>query len=87
MKTIKLNQVKIYDNGGNTADRFTAIFPMFPKERDGSFYALGFDERPFHPQGFGQHTSAMPGRHLGKRILFADLNEDGQTLITREFQA
>jgi hypothetical protein len=35
--------------------------------------AIGMSENPTHPQGFGQHTSAMDGSHLGKRIAFRDL--------------
>jgi len=78
--------IRIYDNGGKTADRFTAVFMDQPEKGFNTFAALGFDERPFHPQGFGQHTSAMPGRHLGRRIKFQDLKKDGQRLIQREMQ-
>lgn len=68
--------MKIYDNGGKTFDRYTAVFedrPYTRNMRDPRVEALAFSENPFHPQGFGQHTSAMPGRHLGKRIELKDL--------------
>lgn len=35
-----------FDNGGETIDRYTIVFP------DGDLY--GCNDRPFHPQGFGQ---------------------------------
>lgn len=43
--------------------------------------AIGASERPFSPQGFGQHTEAMSGPHLGKRIPFESLPVDVQTFI------
>lgn len=60
--------IRVYDNGGKTADRYTALDVTRPERHGNCFVAIGFDETPFHPQGIGQHTSAMPGRHLGLRI-------------------
>ena len=65
--------IAIYDNGGKTFDRFTVYF----KGGNGRMFAcLGMSENPFHPQGFGQHSTGMLGRHNGKRISFADLPAD-----------
>jgi len=75
-----MNNVRIYDNGGKTFDRFTAVYMAHP-ENNGLFAARGMSENPFHPQGFGQFCSAMPGRHLGKRIAFEALPVDCQRLI------
>lgn len=62
--------VKVYDNGGETVDRYTIFTP------DGFVY--GASQDPFHPQGFGQfvgetekvnpRSHIKPGSHLGKRI-------------------
>ena len=65
--TSKQETVRIYDNSGKTFDRYTAVF-MDQPERDGCFAALAMSVDPFHPQGIGQHTEAMPGRHLGRRV-------------------
>jgi hypothetical protein len=70
--------IRIYDNGGATFDRFTVVFMSQPERQSGTFAALGMSSFPFHPQGFGQHTTATPGRHLCKRIPFTALPEDCQ---------
>ena len=70
---------RIYDNGGKTFDRYTVVFMSRPYAPNSPLYeALAMSANPFHPQGFGQHTSAMPGRHLGKRIEPEDLPNDCQ---------
>lgn len=76
--------IRCYDNGGVTIDRYTVVFMDSP-EHDRLFTALAMDESPFHPQGFGQHTEARPGRHLGKRIKFTDLPADCQRLVDQEY--
>jgi hypothetical protein len=63
-------RVACYDNGGETIDRYTVVY-LDLKEGPGLFSSVGMNESPFHPQGFGQHFSVRPGRHLGKRIPFA----------------
>lgn len=77
--------VKCYDNGGKTADRYTVIYFDYP-ERNGSFAAVAMSAQPFHPQGFGQHCTAMPGRHLGRHIAFEELPEDCQRLVRRDLE-
>ena len=77
-------KVKIYDNGGRSFDRYTAVYVTEPKERDGSYPARGMSKNPFHPQGFGQSCSAKLGRHLGKLIKFDDLPEDCQKLVLQD---
>jgi hypothetical protein len=69
-------KIAVHDNGGRTCDRYTVIFFDCPcgDVRDKPVYeCLAMDEQPCHPQGFGQHSSAMPGTHLGKRIEFGSL--------------
>lgn len=84
MKTISLKQarsIRCYDNGGKTCDRYTVVFMESPERDYDTFTALAMNEEPFHPQGFGQHTIATPGRHLGKRIPFSKLPPDCQKLV------
>ncbi len=75
--------IRIYDNGGKTFDRFTVIF-MDEKESQGLYGARGMSEDPFH--GFGQYCSAMPGRHLGKRIRFEDLPKPCQQVVMNDLK-
>ena len=73
--------IRIYDNGGKTFDRYTVIYMDFPERMTGVYEAVGMSTNPFHPQGFGQHCTAMPGKHLGKRIQFKDLPDDCKRLV------
>ncbi len=76
--------IKCYDNGGKTVDRYTVVY-MDQPERDGKcFAAVGMNAAPFHPQGFGQHCTAMPGRHLGKLVKLSDLPADCQKLVKQD---
>lgn len=79
---------RIYDNGGESLDRYTACFRV-EKMKDGTRYYpyVGFSERPFNPLGFCQHgdnPGMIDGKHLGKRIAFESLNEDCKKLIIQE---
>lgn len=81
--------VRIYDNGGRTFDRFTAVF-MDWREPSGLYGAVGMSEHPCRPQGFGQWTAAEPGRHLGRRIRLSELPPDCRALVLdylREMEA
>jgi hypothetical protein len=82
-----INNVKLrcYDNGGVSADRYSVLFMDEPYStgQQGSFVCLGMSANPFHPQGVGMHSAAIPGFHLGKRIKFADLPEDCQNFVRR----
>ena len=65
---------EIFDNGGETADRYT-VLTSWPEGRPGQYLALGLDDQPAHPQGFSQWGAAVIGPHLGRRIHWADLPE------------
>ncbi|WP_432263368.1 hypothetical protein [Cupriavidus sp. TMH.W2] len=77
-------QVRLYDNGGKTLDRYTAVY-MFDEERNGAFGARGMNAMPFH--GIGLYCSAAPGRHLGRRIAFGKMPEDCQRLVRQDVGA
>ncbi len=71
-------RIKIYDNGGKTVDRYTMIMP------DGE--AWGFNENPYHPQGFGQYAGSLAGlhtfSHLGKPVKSVmDLPEQARRFV------
>lgn len=74
----------VWDNEGETADRYTVVFNEHERCRPGFpdlFTALGMSDNPTHPQGFSQFTSAMEGPHLGKKLAFEDLPEHIQEHI------
>ena len=76
---------RIYDNGGRSADRYTACFKMSRTSYGHNYYPyVAFDENPFDPQGFGQYgdnPTPIDGPHLGKRIGFEKLPEKAQKYI------
>lgn len=78
--------LKLYDNFGETIDRYTAVFTDRPESRPGTYEALAFNSDPFHPCGFGQHTQAMPGRHLGKKITLEDLPEPARQFVMQNME-
>lgn len=79
--------LRCYDNGGDTLDRYTIIPPRWAgrdyRERSGAWCAIGASEHPFH--AYGQHCSAAPGPHLGRRVRWADLPEDVQRFARQSF--
>ena len=81
--------LRCYDNGGKTFDRYTVVPPRWAKEErernSHLFNAIGASEHPFAPQGYGNHTTAQPGPHLGKRVKWADLPPDVQKFARQVF--
>ena len=89
MKYEKINNSRIacYDMGDDSevADRYTVVYVDYPVSPGNKRYnCVGMSALPFHPQGVGQHSMAMLGKHLGKRILFKDLPEDCQKLVNQD---
>lgn len=66
-------ELRIYDNGGRTMDRFTMIPPRWTaaKWKTGRFWACIFSGMDL--RGMSGHGEADPGPHLGKRIAWSDL--------------
>lgn len=81
--------LRCYDNGGDSFDQYTVVPPRWAheeRERNSHlFNSIGASEHPFHPQGFGQHCSVQPGRHLGKRVKWTDLPPDVQKFARQSF--
>lgn len=67
------------------ADRYTIAFRGYRDPVFGMTYPyLASSNRPFHPQGFGQHGESrefLTGRHLGKRVSFESLPDQVQQFI------
>lgn len=80
-----MNNIKCYDNGGKTLDRYTVVYMDEPAGTV-IFAARAMSSKPFHPRGFGQFVGATPGRHLGKKIKFEELPPDCQKLVMQDLQ-
>ena len=65
----------IYDNGGNTLDRYTIFLDK------NSNACIASDYRGI---GFYQHCEAIRGRHLGRRISWVDLSIELKQLLALE---
>ena len=78
---IGASRIRCYDNGGQTVDRYTVVYMDFQERQRGLFLSLGMSEDPSHPQGFGQHSVAMLGAHLGRRVPFETLPESCRRVI------
>lgn len=75
--------VRCYDNGGESADRYTVVFTgRYTHATGGSHWYLGMSASPFHPLGVGMHGASdrqidYPSyKHLGKKVDFSTLPED-----------
>lgn len=66
----------VYDNGGETHDRYTAFTHKDHtegKKTGGTVTSLGLSDNPTHPQGHSQFSAAQVGSHLGKKVSFKSL--------------
>lgn len=84
--------LRCYDNGGNTADRYTIIPPRWAHEYTQDdlyngrlFNSIGCNAAPFHPQGIGMHLLSAPGPHLGRRVHWSTLPADVQRFARQAF--
>lgn len=83
---MKLNNIRIYDNGGRSYDRYTVIYMDQPETRAGTYNSIGMSEGPFGHLGICQHSPAMPGPHLGKRIRWDELPEACQRAVMQDLE-
>lgn len=86
--------VRCYDNGGDTADRYTVVYTgRYRHLMNGHLLYVGMSNHPFHPQGVGMHAQSLDyidnrgyGQlggyaHLGRRIDFDQLPPDCKKLV------
>lgn len=89
----KVELVRCYDNGGKTADRYTIVY-METKHKcecsqsckDIMYTGVCSSDLPSHPQGVFQHGDCKIGKHLGKRIPFAELPVTVQNAVIRDLK-
>ena len=84
---MKSKNIKVYDNGGKTMDRYTVVYlndkQGIVSNNGGSmlFGCVGMNETPLAPNGFCQHSTCLDGKHLGKKIAFKNLPVDCQEIV------
>ena len=85
--------IRCYDNGDRSCDRYTVVYTGRYRGDSDWFQYVGMSERPFHPQGFGQHGESeeqidRPAYgHLGKKISFKDLPKDCKRLVLSDYKS
>ena len=68
-----MKNISIYDNGGKSYDKITVIFNDRKRAtKYGFLYECIIASETGN--GFYQHSEAMKGRHLGKKIDFSKLS-------------
>jgi hypothetical protein len=76
-------KARVYDNGGKTVDRYTLVVNTAKFE----ITMFGFNEFPFHPQGFGQYCGEYPTMrsysHLGRLIPISELPEQARRYVNQ----
>lgn len=86
-------KIRVYDNGGKTADRYTVVFTgNYTHLTGGEHVVLGMDSNPFHPLGCGFYNT-YPNQidrptysHLGKKIKFEDLPEMCRKWVVQNYE-
>lgn len=78
----------VYDNGGKTADRYTALYgkPLWDESWGRKVPARFMSDNPYHPQGVGLFGDHPAGDRdcLGKKIKFLDLPEQVRRCIEQD---
>lgn len=83
--------IRVYDNGGKTADRFTCVFTGNYRGRNGLCRFLNMSKYPFSPLGVGMHGECQDiidrptSSHLGKRVKWDALPFDVQVCIWQDY--
>lgn len=64
---LKSGDIIIWDNFGETADRYTVLIDKR--------YVFGMDTRPFHPQGFNQYSGDLWEWIKDRNTTFEDVDD------------
>lgn len=76
--------IRVYDNDGSTADRYTVVLSRRGYTvAFGHYPCLSFSGSPDHPQGVSMWGECTIGRHLGRQIRFIDLPDELQEHVIR----
>lgn len=87
--------VRVYDNGGETSDRYTVVFTgRYGQKTANETWILGMSKAPYSPCGVGIHSTLPYNKrpdiptygHLGKKIKFDDLPKDCQKVALEDYK-
>jgi hypothetical protein len=84
--------VRCYDNGGESADRYTVVYTGNYPGRDRLCRYVSMSGAPYYPQGVCQHGESYKiidrptYRHLGKHITFDDLPNDCKQVVVSDYR-
>jgi hypothetical protein len=74
--------IKCYDNGGASLDRFTIVYLDKPH---GKFHeSRAMCHEPKHPCGVSLYVVTLDGQHLGTEVKFEDLPKDCQAIVNED---
>lgn len=85
--------IRIYDNGGETYDRYTVVFTLDMSLVDGNTHYRAYSSNPYSPLGFAQWGESSTfidepnGDHLGERIEFSKLPELVQRCVREDYNS
>lgn len=79
----------VYDNGGETIDRYTVVFSSKKYFDTGAYKGFYHDavfssNNPTHPQGYYQHAEVKLIVSLGKKISWLSLPKSVRNLVNKE---
>jgi len=81
-------RVTVWDNGGETFDRYTVAIRL-PEEHGGVYY-LGIGETGNVPNGFCMHVggpeAVMEGEHLGAVLSLDEMSEAARRAVVSELR-
>lgn len=75
---------EVYNEHTGKWEIFSEGWNVDASENDSSYQkicCLCMNNNPFHPQGFGQSSTCVEGRHLGKRVKYSALPEQVKKCI------
>lgn len=78
----------IYDNGGETLDRYTVVFNSSRIDYRHKEYTLVYDclclsDNPEHPTGVSMWCECNIGKHLGNKVTLKSLPKHIQEYISK----
>ena len=80
-------EVAFFDNGGKTADRYTAVFmqEIDPIREPNVYGARTMSDNANQPNGVCMWVEITIGDHLGEEITFSELPEVCQRIVLRDW--
>jgi len=76
--------IKCYDNGGESLDRFTIVYMERIAFGENAYESRSMCDSPKHPCGVSLYATVDDGTHLGKAIRFEDLPIDCQKVVNED---